>query len=89
MFRSLTCQRMRRNNGSCGNKHPKVREIANTILAICQNETTEAELLKTIFDTYDLTMNFEQYVFVGSTIRSYLSWLKDTGKSTLSSKTIV
>ncbi|MFA1014025.1 MBL fold metallo-hydrolase [Dubosiella newyorkensis] len=58
----------------------KVYEIANTILAICQNETTEAELLKTIFDTYDLTMNFEQYVLVGSTIRSYLSWLKDTGK---------
>lgn len=25
-------------------------------------------------------MNFEQYVLVGSTVRSYLSWLKDTGK---------
>ena len=25
-------------------------------------------------------MNFEQYVLVGSTARSYLSWLKDTGK---------
>lgn len=25
-------------------------------------------------------MNFEQYTLVGSTVRSYLSWLKDTGK---------
>jgi hypothetical protein len=24
-------------------------------------------------------MNFEQYVLVGSTVRSYLAWLKDTG----------
>ena len=23
-------------------------------------------------------MSFEQYVLVGSTVRSYLSWLKDT-----------
>ena len=27
-------------------------------------------------------MNFEQYVLVGSTVRSYLAWLKDTGKVT-------
>ena len=25
-------------------------------------------------------MDLEQYVLVGSTVRSYLSWLKDTGK---------
>ena len=25
-------------------------------------------------------MSFEQYVLVGSTVRSYLSWLKDNGK---------
>jgi hypothetical protein len=25
-------------------------------------------------------MNFEQYVLVGSTVRSYLAWLKDTGR---------
>ena len=25
-------------------------------------------------------MDFQQYVLVGSTVRSYLSWLKDTGK---------
>ena len=25
-------------------------------------------------------MNFEQYVLVGSTVRSYLAWLKDAGR---------
>lgn len=25
-------------------------------------------------------MNFEQYVLVGSIVRSYLAWLKDTGR---------
>ena len=25
-------------------------------------------------------MNFEQYVLVGSTLRSYLAWLCDTGR---------
>ena len=36
----------------------------------------------TVFKGYGLSMNFEQYVLVGSTVRSYLSWLKDTGKLT-------
>lgn len=29
---------------------------------------------------YELTMTYEQYVLVGSTVRSYLAWLKDTGR---------
>jgi len=32
------------------------------------------------FAGYGLTMNFEQYVLAGSTARSYLAWLKDTGR---------
>ena len=27
-------------------------------------------------------MTYEQYVLVGSTVRSYLSWLKDSGRLT-------
>ena len=38
------------------------------------------ELLKLLFDEYELVMNFEQYVLVGSTVRSYLAWLKITIK---------
>ena len=29
---------------------------------------------------FSKAMDFEQYVLVGSTVRSYLSWLEDTGK---------
>ena len=36
--------------------------------------------LQALFRQYALEMNFEQYVLVGSTVRSYLSWLKDAGR---------
>ena len=36
--------------------------------------------MQKLFAHYGLTMNFEQYVLVGSTVRSYLSWLKDGGR---------
>ena len=39
-------------------------------------------ILQKLFADYGLTMNFEQYALVGSTVRSYLAWLKDTGKLT-------
>ncbi len=38
------------------------------------------KILKKLFDDFGLKMNFEQYVLVGSTVRSYLAWLKDEGK---------
>lgn len=43
---------------------------------------TFESVLKTVFDDYGLTMTFQQHVLVGSTIRSYLSWLKDEGRLT-------
>lgn len=36
--------------------------------------------MQSLFSDYGLTMNFEQYVLAGSTIRSYLAWLKETDK---------
>ncbi len=36
--------------------------------------------MKAVFDRYGLSMDFNQYVLVGSTIRSYLSWLLDRGE---------
>ena len=38
------------------------------------------QLLQRLFDRYGLSMSYEQYVLVGSTVRSYLAWLKDTGR---------
>lgn len=58
----------------------KVHEIADKILSICSEPICFENILQRLFSGYGLTMNFEQYVLVGSTVRSYLSWLKDDGK---------
>lgn len=58
----------------------KVHEIANNILNICKVPLNFEMVLQQVFIDYKLVMNFEQYVLVGSTVRSYLSWLKDSGK---------
>lgn len=58
----------------------KVLEIAEKITELCREPLTFEEALKKLFDDYSLKMNFEQYVLVGSTVRSYLAWLKDEGK---------
>ncbi len=58
----------------------KVHEIAEKICMICKSPRTFEKILQRLFQDYGLSMNFEQYVLVGSTVRSYLSWLKDTGK---------
>jgi len=58
----------------------KVHEIADKILSICNEPLCFENILQRLFSDYGLTMNFEQYVLVGSTVRSYLSWLKDNEK---------
>lgn len=58
----------------------KVHEAAAKILELCAEPICFEQLLQKLFAVYNLTMNFEQYVLVGSTVRSYLAWLKDTGK---------
>lgn len=58
----------------------KVLEIADKISSICQEPLCFEKILQKLFKDYELAMNFEQYVLVGSTVRSYLAWLKDTGR---------
>ena len=58
----------------------KVAEIAEVILDLCREPLCFEALLRKLFARYGLAMNFEQYALVGSTVRSYLSWLKDTGR---------
>ena len=60
----------------------KINEIANKIYNICKEEKTFEEILKIIFDEYNLIMNANQYVLIGSTIRSYLSYLFDENRLT-------
>lgn len=58
----------------------KVTEIAERIVGICDRPISFERILQRLFTDYGLAMNFEQYALVGSTVRSYLSWLKDTGR---------
>ena len=60
----------------------KVLEILDKIYDVCKKETGFEDILKFIFDEYELTMNANQYVLVGSTIRSCLSYLCDEHKIT-------
>lgn len=63
-----------------GLNRAKVHEIAHVIKEICIMPQDTEHIIQSIFRTYRLTMTAEQYVLVGSTIRSYLSWMKDSGK---------
>lgn len=58
----------------------KVTEILNKITSICKEKVTFEKILKILFDDYDLKMNANQYVLVGSTIKSYLSYLCNENK---------
>lgn len=60
----------------------KVMEISNKICEICEEEKIFEEILKIIFDEYKLTLSSNQYVLIGSTIRSYLSYLYEEEKLT-------
>lgn len=56
----------------------KVGEIAETVVERCREPIGFEALLKQLFDRYGLVITFEQYALVGSTVRSYLTWLTDT-----------
>lgn len=58
----------------------KIQEISDKIYNFCINDHTFEDILKYIFDEYNLIMNANQYVLVGSTIKSYLSFLYDENK---------
>ena len=60
-----------------------VREIADTIVSLSGEGMTFDDLLSAVFDHYALTMTRQQYALVGSTVRSYLSWLSEEGRVAL------
>ena len=58
----------------------RVLEIAERIVALCAEPRCFETILQRLFADLDLRMNFEQYVLIGSTVRSYLSYLEDAGR---------
>ncbi|MBR3545047.1 MAG: MBL fold metallo-hydrolase [Oscillospiraceae bacterium] len=59
-----------------------VNEIADTIAELCSEPLSFETLLAGLFRRYGLTMTFEQHALVGSTVRSYLTWMKECGRLT-------
>lgn len=58
----------------------KMLEIMELLCDICRQGRIFEDILADIFDKYSLRMDFNQYVLVGSTIRSYLAYLTDENK---------
>lgn len=56
----------------------KVKETAEKIAELCCHPIYFEKILQRLFDEYGLEMNFEQHALVGSTVKSYLAWLRDT-----------
>ena len=54
-----------------------VFEIIDGIKHICKKPSFFEAILKEMFDKYDIPMNVSQYALVGSTIKSYLSYMVD------------
>lgn len=57
----------------------KVLEIIDVVRGLCREPKMFEEILQGLFAHYQLTMDFSQYVLVGSTLRSYLAYLLDNG----------
>ena len=60
----------------------QVHQVAEDILGLCREPVQFETILQNLFTGYGLELNLEQYVLVGSTVKSYLAWLKDTGRLT-------
>ncbi len=58
----------------------KVLEIGEKLTDLCKEAQTFDQILQKVFTAYELQMTFEQHALVGSTVRSYLTWLKNSGR---------
>ncbi|MDP3130684.1 MAG: MBL fold metallo-hydrolase, partial [Bacillota bacterium] len=61
----------------------KIEEIASTIVELCGEPRSTEELITRVAAKYGLALNHQQFALIGSTLRSYLSWL--AGKASISS----
>ncbi len=64
----------------CRLNRQKVFEVSGKMQELLKVPMCFETLLKRLLEEYGLDMSFEQYALVGSTVRSYLSWLRDQGK---------
>jgi glyoxylase-like metal-dependent hydrolase (beta-lactamase superfamily II) len=57
----------------------KTLEVGDRILDLCSGASTPEDLAARLAGSYGLELNHTQYALLGSTLRSYLSWLADRG----------
>lgn len=57
-----------------------INGIVDTIQDICGQGMAFEDILKALFDAYQMTMSAQQYVLIGSTLRSYLSNMYADGR---------
>ncbi len=57
-------------------------DTAERIAKLLAEPTTFEALLKRVFEEFSLAMTFEQHALIGSTVRSYLAWMKGLGRVT-------
>ncbi len=55
----------------------KIEEIVSYILKFCESPKIFEDILQHIFSVYSLVMDANQYILVGSTIKSYLSYMSE------------
>jgi glyoxylase-like metal-dependent hydrolase (beta-lactamase superfamily II) len=57
----------------------KILEVGERILDLCSLPSTPETLILRLAEGYGIELNHTQYALLGSTLRSYLSWLADRG----------
>lgn len=58
-----------------------VEALCESVLDLCTEPICFDELLRCVFDRWALQLTMEQYVLVGSTVKSILSWHLDAGRA--------
>ena len=61
----------------CRINRENVLQNIELIKKICEEPKSPDQIEKEVFDHYDLVMDFNQYVLVGGTLRSYCSYMAD------------
>lgn len=52
-----------------------ILQTGEEIVRICRDGAAFEEILQRLFQRYELTLTFQQYALIGSTLRAYLTWL--------------
>lgn len=57
-----------------------VQDVSRDILEMCREPKTIDELIAMALEKYNIRLYLMQYLLVGQTVRSYVSWLQERGK---------